>query len=990
MNHRYPAPLAAKACPTSLRLSFRTRARFAAALALAASATTLWADGRVAGRVIDAATQSGLPGAEITVAGSTARAVTASDGAFTLNLPAGEYELSSYYLGYPSQTVSVTVTDDTTTPARFALGSADDVITLDAFVVEGTREGQARALNQQRTSTNLTNIISSDLSGQFPDKTVADAVKRLPGITVETDTDTGGSEGRYITIRGMNADFNAVSVNGMRVAVSDFSGASRRVPLDVVSAKSADQIEVTKALRPDQDGDGIGGAVNIITRSPFDSESTYAFAEGALSYSKLLADYSGDYPYENPGYEASAGWSSTFGKENQYGLAISANRRERSFVKQRVSTTGWARNIDTDDFVGRDPYFAYDGVLQDFFDDVESTGVTGTLEWRPSDDSKLRLDVSHSQRDTERGRQRKQYTFFEGAELEPSTVSGDTYTDVTLEGRVQRQVRQFFEEQAITNATLSGESTRGPWTIDFFTGVNHGTFDGDPDKDISATFRSGIRDLRYQRGDDTYTPTFSSDFADNDPAQAFRYSINGASGRAGLDRSTSFVTDDEFAGGLNAKREADILGGEGFWKFGAKGRFYAREYDFVSRRFDNPTAGTWTLANQPGIASYGPSGGIVDGNYDFGYYLDPELIRNTANTLALTPRADDAARSAAQSYEATEDIVALYGMGQSTWGKFTAMAGARGELSRVNFQGFNADLSTGSVLLTDEFDVTESYFNILPGIHVRYDQTRNWIHRASITTSIARPRLSDLNPREEVDDVDEIITRGNINLDPTQAINVDLGTEYYFDQAGVVSFGLFLKEIQDPIYTGRSVINDPANPLDGYRIVQSQNAESAWVRGFEVAYDQQFTFLPAPFDAFGAFANYTFADSEVDTGLPEFDGVDLPLFNQVENTVNFGLFYNKHDLLVRTALIYRSGSLIDIQTDQLSGDYDPRLSRYMDESLTLDVTASYRFAKNWTVFVEFQNLLNEPGRAYNGNEALRLDYNEYTDWSANLGLRWSL
>jgi TonB-dependent receptor len=985
MRFNHPAPALRRPSPAALRLA---RRMIAAGCLLSASALAL-AEGRVAGRVIDAGTQAGLPGAEITVVGGSARAVTAGDGSFSLSLPAGEHELSTYYLGYPAENVKVTVVDGSTVPARVSLGSTE-VVTLETLTVEGTREGQARALNQQRTASNLTNIISSDLSGQFPDKTIADAVKRLPGITVETDSDTGGSEGRYITIRGMNADFNAVSINGMRVAVSDFNGASRRVPLDVVSAKSASQVEVTKAVRPDQDGDGIGGAVNIVTRSPFDSEKNYAFAEGALGYSRLLSEYSGDYPYDNPGYEAAAGWSSTFGKDNQFGVAISANRRERTFVKQRVSTTGWARNIDTADFVGQDPYFAYDGVLQEFFDDVQSTGVNGTLEWRPSEDARLRLDLNLSQRATERGRQRKQYTFFEGAELAPSTVAGDTYTDVTLEGRVQRQVRQFFEEQSITNAVLSGETTRGPWTVDFFTGANRGTFDGDPEKDITATFRTGIRDLRYQRGGAAYAPAFSSDFNDNAVAEASRFSINGASGRAGLDRSTSFVTDDELAGGLDARRDADILGGAGFWKFGAKGRFFTRDYEFLSRRFSNPAAGTWTLANQPGIASYGPSGGIVNGQYDYGYYLDPELIRGTANALALTPRADDAARSASQSYDATENIFAIYGMGQSTWNKLTAIAGVRAEATRVNFQGTNSDLTTGSVVLTTPFDVTEEYLNVLPGLHLRYDQTKNWIHRASLTTSIARPRLSDLNPREEVDDFDLLITRGNTDLDPARSVNFDLGTEYYFDQAGVISFGIFLKEIKDPIYTGRSIINDAGNPLDGYRITESQNADSAWVRGIEIAYDQQFTFLPAPFDGFGAFANYTFVDSEVDTGLPEFAGVDLPLFNQVENTVNLGLFYNKHDLRVRTALIYRSGSLIDIQTDQLSGNYDPALSRYASDSLTLDLTASYRFATNWTVFAEFQNLLNEPGRAYDGNEALRLDYDEYTDWSANFGLRWNL
>jgi outer membrane receptor protein involved in Fe transport len=142
-------------------------------------------------------------------------------------------------------------------------------------------------------------------------------------------------------------------------------------------------------------------------------------------------------------------------------------------------------------------------------------------------------------------------------------------------------------------------------------------------------------------------------------------------------------------------------------------------------------------------------------------------------------------------------------------------------------------------------------------------------------------------------------------------------------------------------------------------------------------------------DGLGAFVNYTYADSEVDTGLAEFSAVKLPLFNQVETTINAGLFYEKSGFRSRVALIYRSESLIDIQTDAVSGAYDPNLSRYLDSSVTLDLTASYQFAKNWQVFSQFSNLLNEPGQAYDGTKA-RLDYYEITDRSATLGLRWNL
>jgi TonB-dependent receptor len=977
MNSRYPAPTAAKAASTPFRLSARTRARFAAALALAASASSLWADGRVTGRVTAAATQSGLPGAEITVAGSSARAVTAADGSFTLSLPAGKYELTSYYLGYPSQTLTLTVTDETTTPARFALGATDDVVTLESFTVEGTREGQARALNQQRTSTNLTSIISSDLSGQFPDKTIADAVKRLPGVTVETDTDTGGSEGRYITIRGMNADFNAVSINGVRASVSDFSGLSRRVPLDVVSAKSADQIEVTKALRPDQDGDGIGGAVNIVTRSPFDRDGMYATAEASLGYSAMSDDYTSSYPYNDPNTEFSAAFSTQLGKDAKHGISISANRRDRAFLKQRVSTTGWR----TDPTTGA--YRPLGIALQHFYDDVEATGVNGTYEWRPTADAKLRFDASFSNRDTERGRDR-QVINYGTPDAAGAVIEGDTFTQFTSSSgtsgvtrRVERNVRQFFETQTILNTGLSGDIKHGDWTFTPLLGLNQGNFDGDPKKDVSARFRSSRGTLTYTA--DGYTPRFTTTSPRNDPTDYFLNS---------LDRGTSSVAETTYTAGLDAKRDATLFDGDGYWKFGVKTSMFERDYKKVENFFFRNTIASPDFFADQALADY-RANSTLNGTYDYGFFIDPNQVRDFANSGGLdNPAVDNALRSRVGSYDADEDIHAGFAMGQFTWGKLTALSGARVELSRVNFTGADGVTNgVGDIIGVTPYDQSNDYVDVLPGLHLRYEQTKALQYRFAVTRSLARPRLADLNPSRLVDNNLEEITQGNIKLDPTRSTNLDLGAEYYFSDAGTVSFGLFYKDMTDNIYTTRSFI--AGGPQDGYSSIARANAKSAQVRGFELGYDQQFTFLPAPLDGFGAFVNYTYADSEVDTGLAQFAGVDLPLFNQVENTLNVGLFYEKKGFRSRISLLYRSESLIELSTDATTLDYDAKLSRYLAPTTTLDVTASYEFYKNWEVFTQFSNLLSEPGKAYDGTGA-RMDYNEVTDWSASLGFRWSL
>jgi len=255
-------------------------------------------------------------------------------------------------------------------------------VRLGSIRVEGERTGLARALNQQRSAQNLSNIISSDFSGQFPDKTIADAVKRLPGVTVETDRDTGGAEGRYITVRGMSADFNAATIDGVRVNATDFDGITCRVPLDVVSSDVADQIEVTKALRPDQDADSIGGAVNIRTRSAFSQKRRTASFKGGLNYPSLHDEYTSDYPFDQTGFEAALTYSDLFGAKQQFGFSLGANYRDRVFLKQRNSTTGWndtlGYRLGTSTTVNPLRGFVMDSaVLPHYFDDIEGSGLNG-------------------------------------------------------------------------------------------------------------------------------------------------------------------------------------------------------------------------------------------------------------------------------------------------------------------------------------------------------------------------------------------------------------------------------------------------------------------------------------------------------------------------------------------------------------------------------------------------------------------------------------
>ena len=183
-------------------------------------------------------------------------------GNYTINgVPEGEYTLIVTYVGYSDYSNSVTVGSD---PVNENVQLNVSYVAMDAVNVSGLAQGQAKALSLQRSAGNIKNIVSSEMIERFPDQNVADAIQRLPGVALETDH----GEGRYVQIRGAEAQLNSTTLNGIRLPSPEDT--ERKVSLDVIPSFLLGSIELTKAITPDMDGDAIGGAVNLITKNGFD------------------------------------------------------------------------------------------------------------------------------------------------------------------------------------------------------------------------------------------------------------------------------------------------------------------------------------------------------------------------------------------------------------------------------------------------------------------------------------------------------------------------------------------------------------------------------------------------------------------------------------------------------------------------------------------------------------------------------------------------
>jgi len=652
--------------------------------------------GSINGRVTAEGTNFFLEGASVIVVNTDFRTSTDRSGRFSINnVPYGDYNLAISYVGYQVERLAVSVGPDSA-PLSINLALEDiPVFELEEFAVSSQISGTERALSRQNAANNNVDIIASDNFGLLPDNTVADSLRRLPGINVEKDSQ--GRAGRYVTIRGMNSDFNAVQVDGQKVMVSNFDGASRSVPLDVVPAKNAESIEVTKSALPSDDADAIGGTINIRSASAFDQIGMAADLEASVGMLSLADDYSGDYPSDELPYEFSASWSSVLNDAETLGLAIAINHANRPFLFRSIENGPWELDGDA--------YFPSYGRIEEAFDNVETTGLTGRLDFRPSSTFELDVSFNYSLRETNQGSQRFDLAYDPGFLVGPDPViEGDTAVAFISDDRAYREVRDYYEEQENTSLTVNASHTFGDWNLDYGLGYNLGDFAGDPNKDTRAFFRTGFRDNAYSlQNGDAFNPLFGDD-PSAIPADDFEVDE--------IRRGTRIIEDQSATAYADIQRDFILGNSPAFIKAGVKANMNERDFDDIRRRYS--TADTlWTLdsvvinGDETIFGSVLADSGIdraINGQ-PFPAMIDPVKIRAAEEALrqaGIRDRDDpnwylnqnierDARADQVFSYDLEEDIYATYVEGQIQFGEITLIGGLRLEATEVTVDTFAGD-----------------------------------------------------------------------------------------------------------------------------------------------------------------------------------------------------------------------------------------------------------------------------------------------------------
>ena len=929
----------------------------AIAAALSLPVASAWA-GDLTGRITETGSGRALPNATVRVPQIGRSVVADRSGAYRMDgLPAGSYAVEVDYVGLPSAKGQVTVPESGAAEQNFTLGSTPETLGVEEITVTGYRLAQITALQDKKASQTIKESVTADDAGKLPDQNAGETLARVVGVAVTTDQ----GEGRYVTIRGIDAALSNVTIDGQIIGSPE--GDTRRVALDTVPANILSKLEVIKSATPDLDGNAIGGTINLITPSVFDDPDGRFFSASA------------DYGYydlggQNP-WGGSVGWGNIFNE--RFGILLSASYSDREFNSHNVQG-GDPWEFEPDDEVGF--LVPSELTMRDYLIRRVRKGFVANLEFRPNDDVKLHWrNLYNRYEDTE---QQPEVTLdYRNGDLENQTPTSGTFT----EGEGSRINTQRFEIQSILSSTLGGDVTIGEWNL--AGSVTYGKTKQDTPYDIAYAFETAdAMPMSYDTSNYFWRVDAGPEFDDPDN---FEFSEAARGGQ--------LIEEDLRIGQLDFKRNFQWGARDGFVKFGAKhiSRESTSDQDMVVYDgFD----GDYLLSDvsRAGDPDFYRS---ERSYYTFGPYPDydraDQFFRANESSFEISD-ADTIAESFGVDYRVKETVTAGYLMGQLQVGTATFIGGVRVEQTDTDFDAFDIEFVDGDAPNPPP-GVTGSkkYTNVLPDLLMTWAIQEDLLLRAAWTNTIGRPSYEQNVPfrifeiEEDDEDVFEgAIEAGNSDLDPLEAMNYDLALEWYLQPAGLLSAGVFFKDIDNPIFNRIQTLEEvdfEGRFYSELEIQQFQNASSGEIVGVELGFQQQFTALPGLLRGLGISLSYTWTDSEAEL-FDSPDGTErtgkVPFFLQSEHIGNVAVFYEISGLELRLAYAYRSEYLDAI------GD-TPAQDLYVDEHGQLDFKASYQFTEQASAFIQWQNINDEPLRFFSGDRS-RLAENEIYSWNMLAGM----
>lgn len=869
---------------------------------------------------------------------------------------------------------------------------------LEEVVVTGFRSSLASALDQKRESTGSVDSIVAEDIANFPDLNLAESLQRIPGVAISRVA----GEGRNISVRGLGPEFTRVRINGMESMSSSggtdaVGGANRGRGFDfnVFPSDLFSNLTVRKTASADVEEGSLGATVDMNTVRASDFDEFTLSLSGQLGYNDLS---------EETDPRATFLVSNMFA-DGKIGVLLAGSFSERSMLDQGASTVRWDMVNDFGSYMGdtEDPRLtevndAFRPRLPryDYYEhEMERTGLSASIEFLPTDATEISLNMLYSKLD-----QSRQETFMLAA-LNNNTFAGDMNVLSHTVDSSNTVTAASFE-----NATVQAENRYDELATEF-TQINlnfsHEFSDrfrlsgmvGQSKSEFENPIQTTI--IARKRGID-----FSYDFTGSnreDPVLTFGDEVSDVSGwENGGIRLRPITTDNTFDSGsidlaFDLNDSLTLKGGVLYKNF---------EFDtWQARR---------AAENDGGVALNGDSMFTFDPGLGSNIWAVPNIdaiaaahgIYSNSGEFAVSPE-----NRLVDNYSAAEESLGIYG--QLVFDTMLGETPVRGDIG-VRHVSTDQESTAFSNAADDFITGEHDYTHTLPSVNLVFEPMENVLIRASYAEVMARAGLQSIRPNVSVSvsGGSRTVAGGNPALEPTEASTYDLAAELYFSNEAMLSFAVFHKDLSSQVQTVRESkpFTDTGLPIQlavdactagpGYggssgcdenvdwEVTSPTNAPGGPLYGFEVSYQQPFTFLPGALSNLGFIGNFTYVKAQLDYLNSAGEVVaSRDLLGMSEDTTSGTLYYDDGSFSARVSAVNRAGYLTNA-TGRNNNDREG-----VNGTTHIDASLSYAINDNFTVKFDALNLTNEVEDQWVDAVGNRLSYYHETGTQYYLGVQYT-
>jgi iron complex outermembrane receptor protein len=866
---------------------------------------------------------------------------------------------------------------------------------LEEVVVTGIRAGLRSSMEVKRDAIQVVDAISAEDIGDFPDKNLGEALQRITGVQISRQD----GEGRGVSIRGAEPGLNRVEINGV-TALSLTVGGGRDVDFRDLPVEFVSRLEVYKSSTPEMTEGGVGGTIRVVTRRPLDSSEPYLAGSAQGVYSNLADEY-------DPKFALIG--SRTF-LDNKLGVLVAGTWEERHLDSHNARTTGWLlrdpKANAANAIPGRGTDVNFDGTA-DYISEIpryimdrretDRASIMSIVEWQPTDTLKLFAEGTFARAKEEVSSMFLQLGAATGLIDYANSVVGPDHTVTHLEvysgsytapdGRVTnfplelgyRNIGGSLEREQFTSA-VGAEWDLGAFKLDGRVTFASAEVQNDEINSTATIF--GLTRAIVDYNNPERAPNFTLPGLDTTTGQAVNNLAAVFNPRNNSQEETS--------GQFNVTYKPEIG-----WLSSIKTGVDIRELTMDSLLFQRTIQITSRAVN-PNLNSgaintvYLPQStiqNIVDSNSginDVRFYdtssLGFDSVRYwndngdatydatiAASGLSMDVHAfnpngktNNSYQNFLDTWEVEEKTRAAYIQSSLEFRELpipiSGTLGVRYVDTDTLSSGFNR-IDTGPTAIFPRASRGGGYTKWLPSLNVRFDLGPELVGRMTAGKVLARPNPSQLALRRSLDGVGLTGSRGNPDLKPFEAVQYDLGLEWYFSDDGFVSGAAFRKEISSFIQNISFEEELDGSPGDDsgneFTIsVPVNGTDDVTINGIEAGAQYAFAFLPAPFNGFGALANVTVQEAKGYKNKNPITNEMMPFPGLSKLSYNYSLYYENERFSVRGSYNWREKWLVN----PLGRG---SLPEYTEDFGTLDGSVSFNVLPEVTVFLEAINLLND-------------------------------